>query len=635
MIRYRPEIDGLRAVAVLGVFFFHLGWTTFSGGWLGVDIFFVISGYLISSLLFRELADTGTVSLSGFYLRRVRRIGPALLFCLIGSFPIALVVGKTYIFSQYCQSLLAALFSVSNIFFWQHAGYFELDAQLSPLLHTWTLGVEEQFYFIIPILFVFLGKLVPKRRPLFFGGLFVLMVTSFLACRYGRDFLSTSFRFYMLPTRGWELLVGIFTALILHVRPSLRKRTVLTEILSMTGLGFVLFCFVYYSGGSHFAEKALFVTLGTALFIGTVTESSICGRLLAFKPVRFIGKISYSLYLWHWPFIFLWNLAALRYGISEGFWSRAVLLAATTLVAALSWKFVETPFRRKTTWPSCLKPLVPLALGVCVLAGVGYTRLGGEQTVYALNEEGAAHFSSYEDIERGRYYPVGPKGEPPRFILIGDSHAKAFSPAAVALADEYGIAGVTGMKDGTGPLPNIRRLNRLTSPPFAARWQERILRGDIKNVLMVAKWDRYYYPDAWKYLGSYPQWNVDTAMRELRDTVRAMLDAGCEVWVLDEVPNFAKDPIVMTRIFDNKPWQEPVDTDGKSHFARKALAEVHSPHLHILDPYPVLAPDGRLTAVRDGRFLYMDSTHLSTDGALLLKPVLRPMFESMRAAARQ
>nr|WP_319583034.1 acyltransferase family protein [uncultured Pseudodesulfovibrio sp.] len=634
-MRYRPEIDGLRAVAVLGVFLFHLGLGPFSGGWLGVDIFFVISGYLISSLLFRELAETGTVSLSGFYLRRVRRIGPALLVCLIGSFPLALVVAKTYIFSQYCQSLLAALFSVSNIFFWQHAGYFELDAQLSPLLHTWTLGVEEQFYFIIPILFVLLGKLAPRRKPLFFGGLFALMVGSFLACRYGRDFLSTPFRFYMLPTRGWELLVGIFTALILHVRPNLRRRTILTEILSMAGLAFVVFCFIYYSGGSHFTEKALFVTLGTALFIGTVTESSICGRVLGAKPVRFIGKISYSLYLWHWPLIFLWNLAALRYGFSNGILPSIAILLVATLIATLSWKFVETPFRRKGSWSSCLKPLVPLALVVCVLAWVGFTRLGGGQTVYALNEDGAAHFSSYEDIEQGHYYPVGPQGQTPQFILIGDSHAKAFSPAVIALADEYGIAGVTGMKDGTGPLPNIRRLNRLTSPPFAARWQEHILRGDIKNVLMVAKWDRYYHPESWKYLGSYPQWNPDTAMRELRDTVQAILDAGCEVWILDEVPNFSKDPIVMTRIHDNKPWQEPLEADGKIHFARKALTDIHSPHLHILDPYPVLAPEGRVTAVRDGRFLYKDTTHLTSDGALLLKPVLRPMFDAMRAEDRQ
>jgi peptidoglycan/LPS O-acetylase OafA/YrhL len=631
MIRYRPEIDGLRAVAVLGVFLFHLGWGPFSGGWLGVDIFFVISGYLISSLLFRELADTGTVSLSGFYMRRVRRIGPALLVCLIGSFPFALVVAKTYIFTQYCQSLVAALFSVSNIFFWQHAGYFELDAQLSPLLHTWTLGVEEQFYFIVPVLFVLLGKLSPRRRPLFFGGLFALMVGSFLACRYGQDFLSTPFRFYMLPTRGWELLVGIFTALLLHVRPGLRRRTVLTEVLSIAGLGFVIFCFYRYSGGSHFTEKALFVTLGTALFIATVTESSVCGRLLSLKPVRFIGKISYSLYLWHWPFIFLWNLAALRYGLEETFLTKAALMLAATLVATLSWKFVETPFRHKATWPACLKPLAPLALTACVLAGVGVTQLGGGKTVYALNEEGAAHFSSYGDIEKGQYYPIGPKGGQPQFILIGDSHAKAFSPAAVALAEEYGIPGVTGMKDGTGPLPHMRRYNRLNSPPFAVRWQERILRGDIKNVLLVAKWDRYYYPNTWKYLGNYPQWNVDTAMRELRDAVKAMLEAGCEVWILDEVPRFSKDPIVMTRIFDNKPWQEPVGADGESHFAPKALAGIDSPHLHILDPYPVLAPDGRVTAVRNGCFLFKDANHLSTDGALLLKPVLRPMFESMRA----
>jgi len=629
MIRYRKEIDGLRAVAVLGVFFFHLGWASFSGGWLGVDIFFVISGYLISSLLLKEMDSSGTVSLSGFYQRRLRRIMPALLFCLLGSFPMALIISKTYIFTEYSQSLAAALLSFSNIFFWQHSGYFAIDAQLAPLLHTWTLGVEEQFYLIIPLLFVFMATLRNRQRGVFLGGLFFVALASFFACRYGTDLMSVSFRFYMLPTRGWELLIGLFTAVLLHYKPEIRTKNRITETLSVASLCFVAFAFFNYKGGSFFAEKALFTTLATAVFIGTTTESSLFGRALSLRPVRFIGQISYSLYLWHWPFIFLWNLAALRFGLEPTIVSQLAILAAAVGTATLSWRFVETPFRKKSSWAECIKPLAPLALLVFVLAGYGSFQLGGDKTAYAVSDEGAAHFTSFRGVEKDEYYHMGPAGTP-QFILVGDSHAKAASPALVELSKEYGIPGEAAMKDGTGPLKNIRRSHKTNAPPFAERWEKYILNGTIKKVVLIAKWDRYYGLESWKYLGSSSEWTVETAMKEMRDMVILLLDNGFEVWILDEVPQFQKDPILLTKIFDNKPYVEEVAFRENVHFARKALAGISSPGLHMLDPYPALTEDGLLSAVQNDHFMYTDNSHLSTAGALSLKDVFRPLFESIK-----
>ena len=628
MIRYRKEIDGLRAVAVLGVFFFHLGWAPFSGGWLGVDIFFVISGYLISSLLLKEIDATGTVSLSGFYQRRLRRIMPALLFCLLGSFPMALIIAKTHIFTEYSQSLAAALLSFSNIFFWQHAGYFAIDAQLAPLLHTWTLGVEEQFYLIVPLLFVFMATLRNHQRGVFLGGLFCVAFASFYACRYGTDLMSVSFRFYMLPTRGWELLIGLFTAVLLHYKPGIRTKNRVTETLSFASLSFVAFAFFHYHGGSFFAEKALFTTLATAVFIGTTTESSLFGRTLSLRPIRFIGQISYSLYLWHWPFIFLWNLGALRFGLESTLVAQLGVLAAAVCMATLSWRFIETPFRKKSTWAECVRPLAPLAFLVFVLAGYGSYQLGGDKTAYAVSDTGAAEFTSFRGVEKNEYFHIGPAGTP-QFILVGDSHARATSPALMELSKEYGIPGEAVMKDGTGPLKNIRRSHKTSVPPFAEHWEKYLLKSTVKTVVLIAKWDRYYGLESWKYLGSSPEWTVETAMKEMRDYVTLLLDNGFEVWILDEVPQFEKDPILLTKIFDNKPYVEEIVFRENTHFARKALESINSTRLHILDPYPVLTENGLLSAVRNEQFMYMDISHLSTAGALSLKDLFRPLFKSM------
>lgn len=629
MLHYRNEIDGLRALAVAGVLLYHLDFEGgfISGGWLGVDVFFVISGYLICSLLFKEIEETGSISLSGFYLRRARRILPALLVCLVGSVPIAFIISKTNLFTQYSESLFAALLSCSNIYFWQHSGYFAADSQLVPLLHTWTLGVEEQFYFIIPMLFLWISRLGPGQRKTFFTGLFLIAVVSFCLCRYGKDFLSVEFRFYMLPTRMWELLIGMFIALLLFHKPDFRQRNLFTETLSLAALGFLGFVFVNFGSSSSFAEKSLFTSTAAAVLLATTTEASMAGRLLSLKPVRFVGAISYSLYLWHWPIIFLWNLLALKYDVEATLRNQVGVILVTGIVAALSWRFVEKPFRKVTNWKACAPLIVPAAC-VVIMAGIGRHWYGGEHIQFTLDESGRAEFSSFADIEKGQYPHLGPSNAPPRFILLGDSHAQATSTALMELADAYRVAGLAGMKAGTGPVPTMLRSHKKDAPPYAERWLSYVLDQKIENVVLIAKWDRHYDIDQWHYEGTRAEWNLDTAKAELRDYVQQLLNAGCHVWILDQVPYFSKDPIVMTKLHDNVPYSEDTTSKEEIHFARETLQDMVSPRLHLLDPYPILAPGGRLTAAVQGAYLYVDENHLTSTAARMLKPLFQPLFEA-------
>jgi len=610
---------------VLGVFFFHLDWEWMSGGWLGVDVFFVISGYLISSILLREVEESGKVSLSQFYLRRVRRIMPALLVSLIGTFLIALIFSDTSFFNEYLNSLLSALFSVSNVFFWQHSGYFAIDSHLVPLLHTWTLGVEEQFYIIIPALFAFFATRSARGRRGIWFGIFLSTIGSFFLCRYGQGVLSDGFRFYMLPTRMWELAIGTFLALLLTKYPGIRGRSFLHQVFGVLSLGVLIYAFSHYVGNSNFAEKCLFTVLATAVLIICANEGTIVGRLFSLPPLRFVGKISYSMYLWHWPLIVLLHIQAFRMESGVTVTNQLAVLAAVFVISTLSWKYVEEPFRRKRTWKQCLASLsLPASIvAACIL--IGFTSFRGEGEKYTYNLE-QYHEARFESARKERYPALGPNGVP-QFMVIGDSHARATGFAFQDLADEYGISGVIGTHSATAPLVNIRASRRVGDPPFVKTWMDYIEKHQIKHVVMVAKWDSLYSLETRVHL-QREKMTHELAQEELRSVVNDLIEQGRHVWILDQIPRFKKDPRLAVRLISDD-YCEDVSGRDTVYFASKALNGIESDKLHLMDAMPYLIQSNVLSPVRDNVFLYKDKSHLTPEGSRYIKDVFRPLFEAM------
>ena len=338
-MKYRAEIDGLRALAVLPVILFHAGFEWFSGGFVGVDVFFVISGYLITTIIISEMAE-GKFSIVNFYERRARRILPALFFVIIASFPLFYFSYYGNYFTEYVKSIAATATFTSNIFFWLNSNYFSLGSEIKPLLHTWSLAVEEQYYILFPIFLMFTWRLGIKWV------LILLSIVFFISLGVAQlgAYNSPNAAFFLLPTRGWELLVGVFAAFYLKQNMYL-KSLFLNQILSLLGLGMIVYSIIAFDESTPFPSLyALIPTIGTGLIILSSTKQTVVHSLLGSKVLVGLGLISYSAYLWHQPL-----LAALAFNMpfEERYFYKILVILITLALAYLSYKFIEGPFRNK------------------------------------------------------------------------------------------------------------------------------------------------------------------------------------------------------------------------------------------------------------------------------------------------
>ena len=456
-IAYRRDVDGLRAVAVLLVVFDHVH-TRLTGGYIGVDVFFVISGYLISSLILSEMA-AGRFSIATFYERRLRRIFPALLAMLMGTSAIAytlLIPSQT---AAFAKSSLAALLSVSNILFWRQTGYFDAPSATKPLLHTWSLAVEEQFYIFFPLFLIAMQRWFPGRLR---AAIWTIAALTFaLACLIVPQDATAAF--FFSPLRAWELLIG--TILSQRWLPPI-VGAVWRNIAAAAGFLLILIPSVVYTSATQFPGlAALPPCLGTALLIAAgETGPSVVGRLLAWRPVAFIGLVSYSLYLWHWPLLVFveTNYAHVSGGMS---WQLKLAIVAVSFgVAILSWRYIEMPFRSGPLRPDrrTLLAITGSAAMVVAAAGVYMTVSDGAPFRYSLEALAMDGFASYDpnDAFRTNVCFIDPKykstfanfdktgclkQDPARrqYLLLGDSHAAHLYPGLKSVFPELNFMQAT------------------------------------------------------------------------------------------------------------------------------------------------------------------------------------------------
>lgn len=463
-MEYRREIDGLRAVAVLPVILFHAGFKAFAGGFIGVDVFFVISGYLITTIILADM-NKGKFSIVTFYERRARRILPALFFVMLCCLPFAWMWLLPNHLKEFCHSLTAVSAFSSNILFWKESGYFGTEAELKPLLHTWSLSVEEQYYVLFPLFLMALWKL---RKRWIFGSLIVVAFVSLITAQWGA-YNEPSATFFLLPTRAWELAIGALIAFYFLYKKEqaelITSHKVTSEILGSLGLAFICYSIFAFDKTTPFPSLyALIPTIGTALIIIFSTSDTCVGRFLSTKIMVGIGLISYSTYLWHQPlFVF-----ARHRSLTEPTICLLLILSVLSIVLAyISWRFVEMPFRNKKAINK--KSVFTFAVvGSVIFAATGLAGHFNNGFDKRINHGGItlADISRKVDINNGfsnvcdwmfTLSPVCRTSDEPEILVWGDSYAMHLVQGVLASNPQAKIIQMT--KSQCGPFFDVAPVN--------------------------------------------------------------------------------------------------------------------------------------------------------------------------------
>lgn len=652
-LKYRPEIDGLRAIAVGAVLLYHakLG---VPHGYVGVDMFFVLSGYLITSLILKDYSSPEGFSIVQFWERRVRRIFPALLVVIAAT----LVAGWFLLLPSHFQKLGVSVQSqaafAGNVYFWMTSGYFANEARTIPLLHTWSLGVEEQYYLLFPLLFLLPVMWTHGRLRWWLGALFA----GSLALSIYQVSRAPDAAYYLLPSRAWELMAGALLA-VLPVRQR-TPRWVLTGV-GWGGLGAVLGAMFLYKKDIPFPGwAALPPVLGTAAMIWSMGQNeapSLLRRLLSWRPLVFIGLISYSLYLWHWPVLVYAAYWPERHIL---WWPwRLGLLALSFVLAVLCWRYVETPFRRQV-WCADRRRLflfgavLPV---VCVVAGGAVVAKHGFPGRYAKEivsiDRGsdkeralAAKFPMIEttdlkDAREGRFYVAGPEKKAPEVLLWGDSQAMALAPAFVELAEETKVKAVVAWYGATAPLVGHRSRHAASLTDDSSEWSQAIV-GHVKEdgvsrVVLAASWG--LYADLGRKGEVRDPDLFDEVAQKLAATVRELRQTGAEVWIFKRVPMQTTDyRIGMVRArLDGRPQTistPRADYASYTESEDKLFGPAVTAGASVIDVTNYFFGNGDRSLLEDqGYILYTDGGHISAWGALRLKPLFQKLFAEQEGSA--
>ncbi len=638
---YRGYIDGLRAVAVLAVLFYHAD-IGFPGGYVGVDVFFVISGYLITGLILKEI-DGGHFHIVEFWERRMRRILPALT-AVVG---FSLVAGWFLLmprdFQKLGQSASAQAMLLANVYFWRESGYFAQAAEVKPLLHTWSLAVEEQFYLLFPLFLIGLKRFSRASLVVALGVLSAISFDLSVYCSY----MYPSENFYFLPTRAWELMIGSILAAFPGQRAFGRTTT---ELTSWGGFIAVLCAVFFYDSKTRFpGATAALPCVGTAFVIWSNSRRlTSLGALLSMRPVVFIGLISYSLYLWHWPVLVYskyWSLGDVSVR------NRVVLLLISAVLAIFSWKFVETPFRKRKLLKS-RRQIFRLAGVVTVLlfvSGLTIHASGGfpsrmppavQEYANAVGDHDYPRGVELKQAQAGDFPEIGSgdKGRPIDLLVWGDSHAMAAMPVLDLLCREHSVRGVSATHLATAPLKGYKSDNRNSPKDDGTAFNSAVLEfihaKHIPDVVLIARWGGYI--------------ETDKGTARLRSgilaTMDALQDAGTRIWILRQVPEHPRDVPrdLATAVFNRRDpnklglsLAEHLEAYHRQDTLFEGLSERY-PNVVVLNPTDLFVNSfGRCRIALDGKALYRDKDHLTPPGAMVLRPLFEPIFLALNESGRE
>lgn len=648
-LTYRPDIDGLRALAVLAVVLFHYRVPGFGGGYVGVDVFFVISGYLITGLILKEEGE-GRFSFRRFYERRIRRIFPALFAMLAAATVVAALLFFPVSFARFGKSLLATAVFASNFEFWREAGYFDVAGDQKPLLHLWSIAVEEQFYVIFPALLLLIGSRSRLRLATAIGAIFIAS----LACSIWSARHAPTAGYYLLPSRMWELMLGALLAAGALTVPDLGR---LRAIVSAAGLGLIGYGVFAFTHSTPFpGAAALIPCVGTALVVAA-GETSPLNRMLSLRPIAFVGLISYSLYLWHWPLYVFAHAALFRAPTAI---ETAGLIGLSFALAIFSWRYVERPFRSgdfRWSQPSLLRGAGFAVAATAACAALLVFDQGLPQRfspeIRTILAEASDHEPSItecfgltaDDVRNGRLCPIGAKVQQASFLLWGDSHADALLPAIQSIARRTGRAGLFAGTDSCPPLLGVRRADTAKCAAFNDAVAEIATSKSIKEVILEARWAKNAEGSSF---GQEPSERVrlyddisqgrneketrDVFYRGLDRTVRALARAGKKVVLVASVPEVGFPvPAVLARARMADP-NAKLSTSAavyreRQRFVLWAFADMHRRYgAQVIYPDRVLCKGGFCKIALGGRPLYRDGHHLSVFGASQLAPLLASVF---------
>ncbi|WP_438300101.1 acyltransferase family protein [Pseudomonas sp. NMS19W] len=649
-LAYRRDIDGLRAVAVIAVVLFHFGVPGFTGGFVGVDVFFVISGYLITSIIWNQ-RQAGRFSFVEFWARRARRILPALFAMIIAVLAVGwfLLAPKDY--EELGRSVRYQVTFVSNILFMRQDGYFDVASDLKPLLHTWSLAVEEQFYILFPLLLTLLSSRLKHWRLALFGVLLLSFGLSVWAVQHYPEKA-----FFLLPMRAWELLAGAMLAV--APRHSWRLKPMAAQWLSLFGMALILLAVFGFDKHTPFpGVAALLPVLGVvALILANGHRETLIGRFLSSRVMVGLGLISYSWYLWHWPVFVFSSYASVE---EPGVLDIAGLILLTLVLGYLSWKFVETPFRERRLLAGRRQVLLAGFCGILVLGLAGQalrwtdglpSRLSEQALQYAKGREWRpeqmACLTDDKAPDDRLFCHYGVENLPAQAIVWGDSHATAFIPVLEDGAQAHGVSVALASSAGCIPVEGLE--TDAACARFNRRIEQRLSAQRISDVVLVARWSLYLYGDAKGDLDHAlrkPDGKYDRAVAEQRlaEGLRAQLaqlrEGGHRVWLVKEAPlQPFSPPYRLTRL---AMLGHPVDGVGLAigeHDKRQAFINhlfarlAQDPRVRVIDPAPRLCDENDLCrAELDGHSLYKDDNHLSEAGARFVAPILEPLFVSLQA----